>query len=462
MLRIRSVALFIVNAAVLLASLTCHVYYPRSDQYLALFVVPLLCIVAPYILTLPLTVLLIAGNILFFVFYAVIGILDTVDVFIFAVLLVVSSGINYLVIVIRGKICFQKKRDIDRREREYNSIVKELEGIERKGRIVERELARISRLYEITKQLSSVLKFNDLLSAVFDFLENNFKFRTAHLLVFKKGVFTQGFTKSIPEEGRNGSESDEETINYKALVSYMKKKEFKQFFLERQDEKKLFESAGIRSDTFFVYPIFVEDISTVLVIEGANKLGYNRFGIVVPQMALELRKVELYEKVEELSIVDGLTGVYLRRYLMDRLEEEVDRAKRLKLTFSVGMIDIDHFKRCNDTYGHLVGDAVLKEVAGRLKFSVREVDMIARYGGEEFCVVLPETTKDLAATVAERLRASVAASEIKAFNEKIKITVSAGIATYPADGDKVSSLIEAADTALYKAKRQGRNRVMMA
>jgi len=462
MLRIRSVALFIVNAAVLLASLTCHVYYPRSDQYLALFVVPLLCIVAPYILTLPLTVLLIAGNILFFVFYAVIGILDTVDVFIFAVLLVVSSGINYLVIVIRGKICFQKKRDIDRREREYNSIVKELEGIERKGRIVERELARISRLYEITKQLSSVLKFNDLLSAVFDFLENNFKFRTAHLLVFKKGVFTQGFTKSIPEEGRNGSKSDEETINYKALVSYMKKKEFKQFFLERQDEKKLFESAGIRSDTFFVYPIFVEDISTVLVIEGANKLGYNRFGIVVPQMALELRKVELYEKVEELSIVDGLTGVYLRRYLMDRLEEEVDRAKRLKLTFSVGMIDIDHFKRCNDTYGHLVGDAVLKEVAGRLKFSVREVDMIARYGGEEFCVVLPETTKDLAATVAERLRASVAASEIKAFNEKIKITVSAGIATYPADGDKVSSLIEAADTALYKAKRQGRNRVMMA
>ena len=145
---------------------------------------------------------------------------------------------------------------------------------------------------------------------------------------------------------------------------------------------------------------------------------------------------------------------------MDRLEEEVDRARRLGMTFSVGMIDIDNFKKCNDTYGHLVGDTVLREVADRLKISVREVDMIARYGGEEFCVILPETTKDLALTVAERLRKSVEAKTVKAFDEKINVTVSVGITTYPEGGEDVTSLIDSADTALYKAKRKGRNMVI--
>jgi len=107
-----------------------------------------------------------------------------------------------------------------------------------------------------------------------------------------------------------------------------------------------------------------------------------------------------------------------------------------------------------------VGDAVLKEVARKLRTSVREVDMIARYGGEEFCVVLPETTKDLAYAVAERLRKSIEAGEIKAFDEKIRVTVSAGISTFPEDGDNATVLIEAADTALYKAKKRGRNKVV--
>jgi diguanylate cyclase (GGDEF)-like protein len=144
---------------------------------------------------------------------------------------------------------------------------------------------------------------------------------------------------------------------------------------------------------------------------------------------------------------------------MDRLKEEVDRAQRLELSFSVGMVDVDHFKQCNDKHGHLVGDAVLKKIAEKLKNSVREVDMIARYGGEEFCVVLPETTKTLAMSVAERLRKSVESKEIKAFDENVKVTVSVGVATYPEDGEDVDALIERADTALYKAKRAGRNRV---
>ena len=197
-------------------------------------------------------------------------------------------------------------------------------------------------------------------------------------------------------------------------------------------------------------------------MEGASRQSYGRFRILTSQIALEFRKVQLYEQVQKLSIIDGLTEVYLRRYMMDRLVEEVDRAQRLGFSFSIGMVDVDNFKECNDRYGHLVGDAVLKKVAERLKTSVREVDMIARYGGEEFCIMLPDTNKDLAMTVAERLRKSISSQKIKAFDEDIKVTVSVGVATFPEDEDSVSGIIEKADMALYKAKRQGRNRVCKA
>ena len=458
MRKISIIAIFTMNMLLFLASWLCHVS-PRGDEYFVLFIIPLLGIIAPYVLTVRSLVLMLLGNILFFVFYQRIGVLDVVDVSMFIALLVMSIGISYMVMVLRKNVESRNKKDIYREEGKYNNIVKELEVAERKGRIVERELARISRLYEITKQLGPVLKFNDLLDAVFDFLENNFKFETAHLIIFKNGIFTQGFSKSMSEvRGHVGS--DNGSIDYKVLVEHIRQKGFKQFFIEREDAEEMFNSAGIQSNTFFAMPLAIEKVSAVLAIEGATKLGYNRFNIVVPQIALELRKVELYEKVEELSIVDGLTGVYLRRYLMGRLEEEVDRARRLGMTFSVGMIDIDNFKKCNDTYGHLVGDAVLREVADSLKISVREVDMIARYGGEEFCVLLPETTKDFALTVAERLRKSVEAKTIKAFDEKINVTVSVGITTYPEGGEDVTSLIDSADTALYKAKRKGRNMVI--
>lgn len=147
---------------------------------------------------------------------------------------------------------------------------------------------------------------------------------------------------------------------------------------------------------------------------------------------------------------------------MNRLQEEAERAGRLKLVFSVAMVDVDNFKNCNDKYGHLVGDVVLRKIAAKLKESVREIDMIARYGGEEFCIVLPETTKELTMAVAERLRRSIEAETIKAFDEEIHMTASIGIASYPENAENAESLMEKADMALYKAKRQGRNRVCIA
>lgn len=180
--------------------------------------------------------------------------------------------------------------------------------------------------------------------------------------------------------------------------------------------------------------------------------------ILDSQLALQLKKVSLYESVEKLSITDGLTEIYLRRYFIDRLSEEIERSRRLKLKFSILMIDIDHFKNCNDRYGHMVGDAVLREIASIVKNNVREIDLTARYGGEEFSVLLPETGRDGALHVAERIRRACEGRLISAYDENLKFTVSIGISIYPEDARDPEPLIEKADEAMYRSKQEGRNR----
>jgi diguanylate cyclase (GGDEF)-like protein len=123
------------------------------------------------------------------------------------------------------------------------------------------------------------------------------------------------------------------------------------------------------------------------------------------------------------------------------------------------MLDIDHFKDINDRYGHLVGDAILKEAVTIIKDSVRQVDFIGRYGGEELAIVLPETGKSYARVAAERIRHSLSQKPVNIYDESLQITVSIGISAYPQDGIRSKELIEKADRALYSAKERGRNRV---
>ena len=182
-----------------------------------------------------------------------------------------------------------------------------------------------------------------------------------------------------------------------------------------------------------------------------------RFVILAMQFALEMKKVLLYETVEELAITDDLTGLSVRRYFFERLKEEVARSKRYKFKFSLLMIDIDDFKALNDTYGHLVGDVVLRDVSRIIKENSREMDLVARYGGEEFSLVLPETRQEAAMLVGERIRRKVAENVFRAYDEKVKVTISAGVAVYPDDASEVSGLVEKADKALYDAKAAGKN-----
>ncbi len=168
------------------------------------------------------------------------------------------------------------------------------------------------------------------------------------------------------------------------------------------------------------------------------------------------------KELQEISITDSLTGLYNRRYMMEALTNEVSRASRMEHQFAVLMIDIDHFKRYNDTYGHLAGDDLLMQAAGLFRESIREMDLAARYGGEEFLIILPEHGADAAMNVAERIRSRVATTTSDTDKTEVPITVSIGVAVFPDNGATPVALIESADAALYRGKESGRNRVMLA
>ncbi len=185
----------------------------------------------------------------------------------------------------------------------------------------------------------------------------------------------------------------------------------------------------------------------------------NIFSSIGNYLGLRIEKARLYEKVQELATLDGLTGLYNYREFHHSLEHEFQRAKRYTKTLSLLMTDIDHFKRFNDTYGHMSGDEALRTIGRLIINLVRNVDIPARYGGEEFAVILPDTPLKQAELVAERLRSSVAGHYFSIGGKTVSLTISVGLASFPKDADTKDGLIEAADRALYCAKNGGRNRV---
>ena len=180
-------------------------------------------------------------------------------------------------------------------------------------------------------------------------------------------------------------------------------------------------------------------------------------------IALALANLRLKQKLYQLAIRDGLTGLHNRRYMEESLEREIHRAKRKGTSLGILMMDIDHFKNFNDRHGHAAGDTLLKALGNHLKNSVRADDIACRYGGEEFTLILPDLTLETALLRAEALRAGAEQLRVNYRGWELeKISLSIGVALFPQNGTTWEITLREADKALYEAKEGGRNRVVAA
>jgi diguanylate cyclase (GGDEF)-like protein len=188
-----------------------------------------------------------------------------------------------------------------------------------------------------------------------------------------------------------------------------------------------------------------------------------RLNHVIHHVAAIIDKTILFHNTKELAFTDGLTGIFNRRYFDQRYPREIIRAKRYHRSLAILMIDIDYFKKYNDTCGHLMGDEVLKKVADILVINLRRADILCRYGGEEFVVILPESDLGHGLLVAEKLRKAV--MHTKFYGEEQlpqkQLTLSIGVSAFPEMGESEKEILAGADQALYNAKKSGRNRVVI-
>lgn len=173
---------------------------------------------------------------------------------------------------------------------------------------------------------------------------------------------------------------------------------------------------------------------------------------------LELKHEALLRQLEEMAIKDPLTGLYNYRYLQQSLDNEIIRSERFGRPFCFLMLDIDDFKQINDSFGHLCGDGILETLSNIIRANIRTCDTAYRYGGEEFSILMPETTREGALAVIERLMAAIRSHAFDCAGQTITITVSIGGAAYPAQATEKTALIQHADQALYTAKYEGKNR----
>jgi two-component system cell cycle response regulator len=222
-----------------------------------------------------------------------------------------------------------------------------------------------------------------------------------------------------------------------------------------------FRTGEVRS--LLAVPMFYETNFTGLFVLLSDKKGFldtlqiDLLKVMCNHASTSIANAKLHSEIEKMATTDGLTGLLNHRLFQEKLTGEFKRLNRLSGPLSLLLADIDHFKKVNDTYGHPVGDLVLKGVSGVIRETIRDIDIPARYGGEEFAVILPGTDAVGAQKIAERLRRAVMAKTFTADGKTLKVTVSIGIATSPEDAESKEGLIEKADQALYHAKHGGRN-----
>jgi diguanylate cyclase (GGDEF)-like protein len=339
----------------------------------------------------------------------------------------------------------------------------ECELLEGDCREMAQELEERRGLYELTRRLAPIMRMDALQAEIENGLRTFFNFGSAWMLM------TLGDDKDVAYDLRNpgnfatADELVDPTLLDKMLavreILYMPHEVFS------DDDNALPQG----TDSFMAIPLEFKGAPAAFILVynlrpvDASRLKSHEecFEVIASlksQFTIALNKALLYEEIEHMSRLDPLTEINKRWYFSQRLQEEMERCSRKHSQLSILMVDIDHFKKFNDNFGHLVGDLALKRTAGLLKKNLRNIDLCCRYGGEEFILALPDTSKMAARQVAERIRREVANSQLDVKGEKVTITVSLGVATYPEDGAAAADVIQKADDMLYRAKGTGRNR----
>lgn len=409
----------------------------------------------------------------FFLFGLTVFLLSAMILCGFRVLDTIILSTNYLAIVLTAVFCRKNfkvslencRENSEQMDRKFSKLKEEDLKTLQENKKLEDMVSGIEDLYKITKDMSVALEFEKIFAIFQEVIKKRFEFNKCSLIYVEKtqeGVYAVGKILRISKDFLIIDETQAKKTE-EALFEYFLTNSKTILIGENPDaclKGKFYLPEA--TTTFIAVPLIVEkELIGILAMEDLKEDDFEKFIIVAGQFTLEMKKAILYKKVEELALTDGLTGLFVRRHFLKRLKEEIERSRRHKLSLALLMVDIDNFKKCNDNYGHLVGDVILKEIAAVIKSNIREVDLAGRYGGEELCIALPETDKQGSLQVAERIRSAIESKKISAYGETIQATVSIGLSGYPKDQKEVTELIQAADEALYEAKRSGKNKTVV-
>jgi len=352
---------------------------------------------------------------------------------------------------------------IEKLEEEANILFNNVQEKVNTIKSLEEKLTHYSILKDVVEELSSVLLPEEITRLV---LEKSIKTlgKEGRTLVFlvdteKQELMLVASRNADRVKEKKGDIFDQWILRHrKSLIIEDIEKDFRFPADDVQEAKKNFKS-------LIAAPLITEGkVSGIIRMDSSAAFAYPQddlrlLDIIASIAAVAVQNAYLYSRTEELAIRDGITGLFVRRYFMERFHEELKRAARKKGAFSIILFDIDNFKQYNDKYGHTAGDIVLKHLSRTISSMTREVDILARYGGEEIILLLVGMKRNEAALEAEAIRKLIENRPITLRRKESRVTVSAGVSSYPEDSVLEEELIKVADERLYKAKAKGRNRV---
>lgn len=332
--------------------------------------------------------------------------------------------------------------------------------------LLDRKLYETTILNEIASLASSLQDFEDTLHSVFENLAKLFNYSVGCLFLLEELQLFLYLNHQVSNETLD--EVAEWALDTATGYAWEKRdiESIRRELLNEENLDDAFHDKDSELDFIHIPLTAQKRVFGILLAAGPPTPAFRRDGpgilsLISNEITMILDNARLYEDAKRMAITDGLTRIYNHRFFQELFDKEYRRSDRYNTVFSLIMLDIDFFKRLNDTYGHLFGDEILKEMANLIKGCLRTMDILARYGGEEFAVLLPETDLDSAIQTAERIRMAVENHGFgAAHNKSVEVTVSQGVTSYPSPGvANRSDIVARADAALYEAKESGRNRV---